>query len=544
MNRALHRISLACLVMFVLLLINVNYVQAFESTSLAGKPGNVRTFDQQFQYQRGSIVAAGDLGHPVTIAESRLVKGTTTYRRYYPFGQQYAAVTGYDSVYGATGIEYYEDKELAGTDSRLAVHNLLGLFNGKSKVGATVNLTISARAQQAAYRALAAQAAADGGKPAALVALDPSSGAILAVATWPTYNPNELTTFSGSQLNKTDRRLLRAPGQPLLNRALLETYPPGSSFKIVTGSAWLSGGAGRSQNSTVSAPTVLTLPNRNLLHNDGDEACGDGQPMLIQAFYLSCNTAFGKLGINVGAQALLSQAGLFGWNKGLSTPLPVVASRYPLESDASLRALSAIGQLNDEVTPMQEAMDAAAIANGGTLMTPLPGAVGPGAHAQPQQDPDREPEGPVPCREPEGGDLDGPDDARGDPEPRRHGLPDRRAAGRGQPADCRQDRHRGERRQQRGARRCGLHLFRAVQQPADSRRRHSPGRRFRRRRCRADRREGHPGIPGGVMSTRQRARQTRGRLTAKFMTIHTERLAASSSRLACQSGPSRCRTVT
>ena len=370
MNRALHRISLACLVMFVLLLINVNYVQAFESTSLSGKPGNVRTFDQQFQYQRGSIVAAGDLGHPVTIAESRLVKGTTTYRRYYPFGRQYAAVTGYDSVYGATGIEYYEDKELAGTDPRLAVHNLLGLFNGKSKVGATVNLTISAKAQQAAYQALAAQAASDGGKPAALVALDPSSGAILAVATWPTYNPNELTTFSGAQLNKADRRLLRAPGQPLLNRAFQETYPPGSSFKIVTGSAWLSGGAGRSQTSTVSAPTVLTLPNRNLLHNDGDEACGDGQPQLIEAFYLSCNTAFGKLGINVGAQALFSQAGLFGWNKSLSTPLPVVASRYPLESDASLRALSAIGQLNDEVTPMQEAMDAAAIANGGTLMTP------------------------------------------------------------------------------------------------------------------------------------------------------------------------------
>lgn len=370
MNRALHRISLACLAMFVLLLLNVNYVQAFQSTSLAGEPGNIRIFDQQFQYQRGSIVAAGDPGHPVTIAESRLVKGTTTYRRYYPSGEEYAAVTGYDSIYGSTGIENYENKDLAGTDPRLAVHNLLGLFNGKAKVGATVNVTISAKAQAAAYLALQAQARADGGKPAAVVALDPRTGAILAMASSPTFNPNELTTFSGSQLDRADKRLIADPGQPLLNRAIQETYPPGSSFKIVTGSTWLSGGSGRSSTSTVAAPTVLTLPNGNLLHNDGDEACGDGQPQLIEAFYLSCNTAFGKLGIDVSAQALVRQANLFGWNSPLAVPLPVVASRYPAESDSSLRALSAIGQLNDEVTPMQEAMDAAAIANGGTLMTP------------------------------------------------------------------------------------------------------------------------------------------------------------------------------
>jgi peptidoglycan glycosyltransferase len=370
MNRALKRISLACLAMFVLLLLNVNYVQAFESTSLAAKPGNIRIFDQQFQYQRGPIVADGDPLHPVTIAESRLIKGTPNYHRVYPFNQVYAAVTGYDSIYGSTGIEYYENKELAGTDPRLAVPNLVDLFTGKSKVGATVNLTISAKAQQAAYQALRQQAAADGGKPAAAVALDPKSGAILALATWPTYNPNKLTTHNGSQLDRIDKRLLANPGQPLLNRATQETYPPGSSFKIVTGSGWLSGGKGRSQNSTVAAPTVLKLPNGNFLHNDGDEACGDGNPQLILAFYVSCNTAFGKLGILVGAQALAHQAGLFGWNSALSVPLPVVASKYPAESDPSLRALSAIGQLNDEVTPMQEAMDAAAIANGGTLMSP------------------------------------------------------------------------------------------------------------------------------------------------------------------------------
>jgi len=149
MNRALFRLSLACLVMFVLLLLNVNYVQAFEANSLANRPGNIRVFDQQFQYQRGSIIAAGG-GQNVKIAVSNLVKGTNIYQRSYPFGPVYAPVTGYDSIFGKTGIEAAEEKDLAGTASNLTVHNLIGLLTGKPKEGATVYTTISAKAQQAA----------------------------------------------------------------------------------------------------------------------------------------------------------------------------------------------------------------------------------------------------------------------------------------------------------------------------------------------------------------------------------------------------------
>src|SRR5215472_2109758 len=113
MNRALIRLSLACLVMFVLLLINVNYVQAFESTSLASQPGNSRVFSQQFQYQRGSIIAGGD-GTNTKIAESRLLKGNNgDYQRFYPAGPVYAPVTGYDSIFSATGIEEAENRDLA-----------------------------------------------------------------------------------------------------------------------------------------------------------------------------------------------------------------------------------------------------------------------------------------------------------------------------------------------------------------------------------------------------------------------------------------------
>jgi penicillin-binding protein A len=378
MNRALRRVSVACLVLFVLLMINMNYVQGFETTKLAGETGNVRIFDQQFAYQRGSIIANGD-SKGVTIAESRLLKGTGQYQRYYPDGKVYAPVTGYDTIYSESGIELAENSLLAGTDPRLAVHNLTALLTGKQKQGATVELTVSPAAQNAAYQALAT----DGGHSAAVVAIQPSTGAILALASYPTFNPNQLTTFDGTKLNKADEKLLTERSQPLLNRAIQETYPPGSSFKIVTSSAAFSTGLVKNTGSLVSAPSPLNLPNGHQLVNDGGEICGDGNPPIIQAFWMSCNSAFGKLGIKLTAPVLRSYSSQFGMNKPLSIPLPVVPSVMPKVkywTDPSLTAFSAIGQFSDAVTPLQEAMFSAAVADHGTLMHPylVQQVVGPG----------------------------------------------------------------------------------------------------------------------------------------------------------------------
>lgn len=388
MNRALLRISLACLVMFVLLLLSANVVQGFDSTvvgvavgnttKLADEPHNVRIFDAQFTFQRGTILAGGD-GADVKIAESRLIKGTDVYQRYYSNGKVYAPVTGYDTIYGRSGIEEAENSLLSGTDPRLTVHNLTALLTGKQKQGAAVDLTISPAAQNAAYKALSS----DGGHPAALVAIQPSTGAILALASYPTFDPNVLTTFNGTQFDKIDNQLLRDPGQPLLNRAIQETYPPGSSFKIVTSSAAFLQGLVANPNTPVQAPTVLTLPNRNHLINDGGEICGNGNPPMIQAFWQSCNTAFGALGIRIHAQELRKYSSQFGMNRKLSIPLAVTPSVLPEVSgwtDPSLTAFSAIGQFNDAVSPFQEAMFSAAIANHGTLMYPylVQQVVGPG----------------------------------------------------------------------------------------------------------------------------------------------------------------------
>jgi peptidoglycan glycosyltransferase len=380
MNRSLRRLSIACLAMFVLLLAWDNYLQVFRVNSLASEPGNSRVFNQQFKNQRGEIIAAGGRRDQV-IAESKLVKGGV-YQRSYPDPMAYAPITGYDSVlgttspFGLTGIEKTENKFLAGTDSHLAVYNLKGLFTGKSKQGASVYLTINPAAQAAAYAALATM-----GKPAAAVAINPSTGAILALASYPTFDPNKYATLDTAQLTKIDAAYRADPSRPLDNRALDDTFPPGSTFKIITSSAGFGTGRVSSQTATIPAPQFYHLPgSTHVLTNDGDAPCGNGHPQIILAFTLSCNTAFGKLGATVGGPTLVKYAQMFGFNNfgqgalapPLTIPLPVAPSVIPKGlTDPAETANSAIGQFDDAVTPMQEAMMAATVANGGVLMRPF-----------------------------------------------------------------------------------------------------------------------------------------------------------------------------
>jgi penicillin-binding protein A len=367
-NRALRRISIAVLVMFLLLLININYLQGFEPASLANKQGNSRAFyAAQNQYERGSIVTSDG----VTIAASKLSSGNDSikYQRVYPLGPEYAPATGYDTLYSQTGIEAAENSLLSGNDSALDVRKVIDLITGKTTKGATVQVTINSKAQAAAYAALAAF-----GKPGGVVALNPKTGAILAMASYPSFDPNALAVHDGIQLNKTDNQLLTDKTQPLVNRALQGTYPPGSTFKIVTSSALLTQNPSTTINTNVDSPTQLTLPQTShVLTNNLGEVCGNGsgQAPLITAFAQSCDTTFGKIGMNLGASALNAMAEKFGMNNpNLTVPLGVAQSNYVIPPSEALTAFSAIGQFSDTVTPLQEAMFAAAIANGGTLMKP------------------------------------------------------------------------------------------------------------------------------------------------------------------------------
>jgi len=371
-NRALRRISIAVMVMFVLLLINVNYLQGFEPASLATKPGNSRAFyASQNQYERGSIITSDG----VTIAASKPSSNSSDsikYQRYYPHGPEYAPVTGYNTLYSQSGIEYYENSVLNGSDASLTVRNFIDLLTGKPRKGANVTVTINSKAQDAAWSALQSDT---GGKPGAVVALDPQTGAILAMASYPSYDPNLLATHDGAKLNQADQALLKAPGNPLLNRAINFTWPPGSTFKIVTSSAYLTKNPNSTPSTNVYSPTQLKLPQTtHILTNNDGEVCGNGsgQASLLTAFAQSCDTTFGSLGMTLGIPTLTNSAELFGMNdKTLRIPMPVTPSNYyVIPPSPALTAFSAIGQYNDTVTPLQEAMFAAAIANGGKLMTP------------------------------------------------------------------------------------------------------------------------------------------------------------------------------
>ena len=364
MNRALRRISIASLLMFAVLLVNVNYLQAFQADSLTTKPSNVRAFEQQFQQQRGQIVAADGTVLAKSVATNNAIY---KFQRVYPHGPLYAPVTGYDSIYSATGLELTEDKLLSGNDPKLLVRNFVSMITGKKPQGAQVVTTIDPKAQAAAFSALRATGLSGGA-----VALDPKTGAVLALVSTPTFDPNRYATFSGTKLNKADNAYRKDPAQPLLNRAINETYPPGSTFKVVTSSALFSSGK-YNPNTVVNAPTVLKLPGSTatLINFDG-EACGSGTVPIIYAFTVSCNTAFGALGMKIGGPALYAQANKFGMNdQNLTIPLPVSPSIVPLLiNDPPHVAQTAIGQFDDTVTPLQEAMFSAAIANGGQLMRP------------------------------------------------------------------------------------------------------------------------------------------------------------------------------
>jgi peptidoglycan glycosyltransferase len=362
MNRAVRRVSIAALLMFVALLVSDNYLQAFQADSLRTKPGNARAFAQQFQEKRGDILTSGG----TVIAGSKPVGGIYKYQRYYPDGPLYAPITGYDSIYGASGIELAENKLLQGTDPKLTVRRWVDLISGKKPEGASVVTTINDKAQQAAYSALKSTGLTGG-----VVALNPQSGGIVAMASVPTYDPNKYTTFSGSQLDAIDNAFRKDPSQPLLNRAINATYPPGSTFKTVTSSAAFTSGQ-YSPQSLIDAPTSLTLPlTSTQLINFDNEACGDGKPPIIEAFTLSCNTAFANLGMQVGDNAIRAKAEQFGFNNpNLTIPMPVSESSYPPGLNQPQTAMSAIGQFNDTVTPLQEAMFSSAIANNGQLMYP------------------------------------------------------------------------------------------------------------------------------------------------------------------------------
>lgn len=359
MNRPIRRVAIACLLMVLALLLADNVVQVVAADTLRKRPENGRQITARLSRERGPIVVDGK-----AVAESVPVGDVYKFQRVYPTGSLYSAVTGYYTLFTATGVEKAEDGVLSGDDGRLFVRRLSDLLTNRTAKGGAAVLTLSSAAQQVATQAL-------GGRRGAVVALDPRSGAILALVTSPSYDPTPLASHDGKAATRAFNALSNAPGAPLLDRATQATYPPGSTFKVITAAAALASGA--TPNTVIAAPPSYPLPQSTAtLNNFAGEVCSPtGQQTLIDALTISCNTAFAGLGVGLGGDKLRSQAEAFGFNstvKGFA--LPEATSVFPAKLDKPQTALSAIGQYEVRVTPLQMAMVAGAIANGGREMKP------------------------------------------------------------------------------------------------------------------------------------------------------------------------------
>lgn len=367
MNKELKRVSIVVLALFAALLASSTWITAFQADSLRADGRNSRALLESYSAQRGPILVGG-----TAVAESTPVDDVYEFQRTYAQPELYAPVTGYYTLgQGARGLEDALNAELTGNADAQFFDQLNSVLTGQDPVGATVNTTIDPVVQQAAWDAM-------GQNSGAVVAIEPSTGKILAMVSKPSYDPNALASHDRDAVLAAYEQLVSDPSAPLQNRAIQgDLYAPGSTFKLVTVAAALESGD-YTADSAFPNPATLTLPGTSTnINNAEGGSCGGGETAtLATALRLSCNIPMAELGQALGAETLADQAEAFGFGRTVDIPQRSTASRFPTEDsdgdpidDATLM-LQSFGQGSDRVTPLQMAMVSSAIANGGTEMTP------------------------------------------------------------------------------------------------------------------------------------------------------------------------------
>lgn len=363
MNTPLRRVAMAVMVMVVALLCNATYVQVIKADDYRADPRNSRVLLDEYSRQRGQISAGGTV-----LASSVTTDDRYKYLRVYPSNPSaYAPVTGFYSMqYGSTGLERAEDPVLNGSDSQLFGSRLVDLISGRDPRGGNVVTTIDPAMQEVAYQELTSK-----GYTGSVVAIEPSTGKILTMVSTPSYDPNRLAGHDGASGTQAWEALHTDPDQPMLNRAVSQTYPPGSTFKVVVTAAALARGITSPQDQFTAAPNITLPGTSTTLENYNGTTCGSGPTAsLYEAFRRSCNTAFVELGIKVGAPALEDTAAAFGIGPHRGIPIPVAESTVGEIPDDAALGQSSIGQRDVALTPLDNAVIAATIANGGVRMEP------------------------------------------------------------------------------------------------------------------------------------------------------------------------------
>ncbi|WP_296606379.1 penicillin-binding protein 2 [Nocardioides sp.] len=367
MNKPIRTISIFCLLLFLALMINATYLQYWKAGQLNDDPQNRRVLVAAYSRERGAIQVGSK-----AVAQSVESDDQYKFQRTYPKPLEYAPLTGWFSYYSATGIEQTRNDVLSGEDSRLFVTKLVDLLSNDRTKGGNVKLTIDPAAQDAAYNGLKALGPDVQGS---VVALEPNTGKILAMVSLPTYDPNKLASHDLSSVQDTFTRLDKDPTQPLLNRAIQTRLPPGSTFKILTAAAAIDKGLYKADD-PVPGGVTFQLPQTSgvtgEIDNEGRSCGANGARIpFTQAMGQSCNTTFAQLAIEVGAEDMAKTAEGFGFNSHYFDDLtPQAESVFPTDANEPQIGQSGIGQFEVAATPLQMAMVAAGIANGGTVMRP------------------------------------------------------------------------------------------------------------------------------------------------------------------------------
>lgn len=363
METQIRRVGIGLVIALVAVFAQLNYLQIFAAQRIAAHPANIRRLIQQYSVKRGDIVTADG----VTVAQSKATGGRFKYQRVYPQGELFAHVVGfYSLIYGADGVERSFDNQLLGDSRVLSMQDIEDRFLGGGTDGDDVVLTIDSVLQRAAQEAL-------GDERGAIVAIDPATGAVRALYSSPSYDPNGLASHDGKEI-RAFRRSLKPESRdtPLRNLATTAGYPPGSTFKVVTGSAALESGK-YTPRSKFPDPVELELPLTNeTLMNFTKASCAGGVEIdLFEAMRVSCDTTFAILGLEIPRETL-EVAEKFGFNSRIPFDVVTQQSVFPdiPDDDEPLRAYAAIGQGDTVATPLQMAQVAATIANDGEVLRP------------------------------------------------------------------------------------------------------------------------------------------------------------------------------
>lgn len=359
MNAQIRKIFVVVLIMFAMLGLAVTNTQFISAPSLNADPRNVRTNLHAAEIDRGPIIV-----EKTAIASSEL-DDDNHYTRVYDQGSLYVSATGYFSSvgYGSTGIEAAQENVLDGQSQTLLGQRLRNLLTGEKRQGGGVELTLRASMQEAAAAAL-------GDRKGAVVALDAKTGAILALYSSPSFDPNALASRDAGEVQDAYATLDADPKNPMLNRTISERYAPGSTFKVLTAIALIENGIAN-PDTRMDSPVSTTLPGTNTeVSNIESSTCGDGKPTLTEAFARSCNTTFVLASEKLTTQQLTDVTKRFGFGHEQEIPLTVIPSVFPADADSAQLAMSSIGQYTVQATPMQMAQVAQTIANGGQMMSP------------------------------------------------------------------------------------------------------------------------------------------------------------------------------